>query len=328
MRVLIIRFSSMGDIILTSPVIRSFARQLGAEIDVLTKPAFAPLYQHNPYVRKCFVHRSGFLQTGALRKQQYDLVADLHNNLRSRIYTWMLMRPVKRFHKANLAKWMAVRTKNLNNLPDGHLVHRYFDSLASEGIHYDQQGLDFFFPPDFDGASAAPVMTRMDKQPYLVLALGGTYYTKRIPAETAASIVKHMQHPVVLVGGDDCLEVAGALEKQYPDQIVNTTGKFNIFETAWMVNGASAVISGDSVVMHMAAALKKPLLTLWGNTVPQFGMYPLYPEGMDINLNFEVQNLPCRPCSKLGKSYCPAKHFKCMLQQDGGRIALNAEQFI
>jgi ADP-heptose:LPS heptosyltransferase len=68
--------------------------------------------------------------------------------------------------------------------------------------------------------------------------------------------------------------------------------------------------------MHIAAALRKPIVSIWGNTIPEFGMYPYFPMNSARSVISEVKDLHCRPCSKLGFKKCPKQHFKCMMLQD------------
>lgn len=317
----------MGDIVLTSPVIRSITNQLNAVIHVLTKPAFADFYSQHPNVVKVYEHHVQGGIIDALRKEKYDLVIDLHNNLRSRFYTLRLGKPVRRFFKANLQKWLTVQLHNSKYLPESHLVHRYFYSLQKDGLKYDNLGLDFYFQKDFTGGKGADIITQLSNGGFVLLALGGTYATKRIPYELAKALIHKTSYRFVLVGGSDCAEIANTLTNDFPDQVTDTTAQLNIFESAWLAKHAGIVISGDSVMMHITAALKKPLIAIWGNTIPEFGMYPLYPSDMDICYNFEVPKLSCRPCSKLGKDKCPKGHFNCMMHQDVNAIIPAIDRF-
>ena len=92
-------------------------------------------------------------------------------------------------------------------------------------------------------------------------------------------------------------------------------------QSAYMLDKSAMVISNDTGLMHIAAALKKPIVSIWGSTTPQMGMTPYYGKEIMPQLYSEVNNLSCRPCSKLGKDACPKKHFKCMIYQDLDKIA-------
>ena len=92
-------------------------------------------------------------------------------------------------------------------------------------------------------------------------------------------------------------------------------------ESAALIKLSSKVITHDTGLMHIAAAFKKEIVSVWGNTVPEFGMYPYYGDFSIWNQKFEILGLPCRPCTKIGYEKCPRGHFKCMLQQDDEKIA-------
>ena len=304
-KVLVIRFSSIGDIVLTSPVVRWLKVQTGAEIHFLTKSSFVNLVAYSPYIDRVFTSDAPDIGD-ILKKEHYDLIVDLHKSRASALISFRL--GVKRitFDKLNIQKWIYVNLK-WNVLPDKHLVDRYLASLEHLGIKDDGMGLDFFFEPDI--ASSMPDLPSS----YHVLVLGAAHATKRIPDTLANRIIAHNQLPVVLIGGKDVTAQAAILE-QIPN-VINLVGMLSIHASAKVIQDSNHVYTGDTGMMHIAAALKKNTTVFWGNTSPKFGMYPYY--GFESGNNFvnkEVE-LSCRPCSKLGHNSCPKKHFKCMLDQ-------------
>ena len=138
-------------------------------------------------------------------------------------------------------------------------------------------------------------------------------------------ICQKINHPIVLLGGNQEIQKAEAIETiikatEGIKNIVNLVGKCSLLESAAIVKHAKVVLTGDTGLMHIAAAFHKPIISIWGNTVPEFGMYPYYPQGMDLNKTIEVKNLPCRPCSKIGYNDCPKGHFKCIEQLEVAEI--------
>ena len=129
---------------------------------------------------------------------------------------------------------------------------------------------------------------------------------------------KQLDHPIILLGGKEDRENASEIASVDPVKIYNACGKFSINESADLVKKSKLVISNDTGLMHIAAAYKRPVISLWGNTVPSFGMYPYYGENFLSGQNkqsydiFQVNKLRCRPCSKIGYDKCPRGHFKCM----------------
>ena len=309
-KVLIIRFSSMGDIVLTTPVIRCVKNQLNAEVHVLTKPEYTSLLNQNPYIDKIRILQPTLSQTVLdVRREKYDLIIDLHNNMRSRIISAISRSRIIRYDKLNLLKWLMVRFK-INRLPAGkHLIDRYFEALKPVGIVDDGMGLDFFIGPE-DAETAHQLISNLR---YQVLILGATYYTKRIPANKCEEIISSSPLTTILLGGKDVQETAKTLSERFPQAVLNYCGQLNVGASAAVIRHAVKVYSGDTGMMHIAAALQKELIVLWGSTIPEFGMFPYYGHHNEPkNINVEVKGLSCRPCSKLGFNTCPKKHFKCM----------------
>ncbi|MGB4959509.1 MAG: glycosyltransferase family 9 protein [Saprospiraceae bacterium] len=309
-KILVIRFSSIGDIVLTTPVIRCLKQQLNAEIHYLVKPGFASVIHENPNIDKIHLLKESVSETiTILQSESFDLVIDLQKNLRSIRITSGLDCKVIRFDKLNIKKWMAVNLK-VNQLPQGkHIVDRYFKALDELGIKDDGEGLDYYIMPE-DEYDAQGLINGMK---YQVLVLGATYFTKRIPKEKCIDIIVSSEHHTILLGGKDVSELAHELAIIFPEKVINYCGKIGLGVSAGIIKHAQRVVTGDTGLMHIAAAFHKEITVLWGNTIPEFGMYPHYGhKNPDRHIDLQVQNLPCRPCSKLGYDHCPKGHFKCM----------------
>lgn len=324
MKILVLRFSSIGDIVLTSPVLRCLRQQLGAEVHFLTKRAFAPVVQPNLHVSRVFLFEKEPSEVmPALRAECYDWVIDLHHNLRSLRVKLALARPSRAFDKLNWEKWLLVNI-GLDRLPDVHIVQRYMAAVAHLGVKYDGQGLDYFIPPDQE-VKPADLDPRLSERAYVAFVLGATHATKRLPLGKMVDICARIRRPVVLLGGKAEITTAQALlEKLAAAQtsnLVNACGRLSLHQSASLVHQSAVVLTHDTGLMHIAAALRKPIVSVWGNTVPKFGMYPLYPDGMDLNTSLEISGLRCRPCSKIGYDRCPKGHFRCMMDVDVERVA-------
>lgn len=310
-KILVIRFSSIGDIVLTTPVLRCLKQQLKAEIHFLTKPSFAGVIATNPNIDRVFLLKDSINETIAeLRNENYDLIVDLHKNLRSYRISWSLMKKTIRYDKLNIAKWLYVKFK-WNRLPKNlHLVDRYFQSLAKIGVKDDGLGLDYFIN-EADSEQSNQLTLDLN---YQVLVLGATYYTKRIPKVKCIEIISLYPKTTVLVGGKDVTELASALKELFPDKVIDHCGKVNLGTSAGIIRNSVRVVTGDTGMMHIAAALQKRICVIWGSTTPLFGMYPFYGKNNeDKHTDYEVKDLYCRPCSKLGFNECPEKHFRCMM---------------
>lgn len=319
LKLLIIRFSSIGDIVLTSPVVRCLGEQLkDVEIHYLTKKKYAYLVQHNPHISKVFSFENSLTEViPELKSEKYDHIIDLHNNMRSHRIIWALSRPAHSFNKLNIEKWLMVRFK-INRLPEVHIVDRYLETVAHLGIKNDGKGLELFIPQkdEVKIKHEYPLLANG----FIGFAIGGNHNTKILPADMVASVVNKLKLPVVLLGGKEDYERGNMIAGLTDEKAINLCGKYSLMGSASIVKQADAVISNDTGLMHIAAAFNKPLVSIWGNTIPEFGMYP-YLSADASSLIAEVNNLKCRPCSKLGYKECPLKHFNCMRMQDTRSIA-------
>lgn len=314
-KILLIRFSSIGDIVLVSPVIRALKTQTGCQLHVLTKQAYVGLYRENPYVD--VVHGfSGSLREviPALREENFDFVVDLHKNLRSFRIKQALKKPWAAFPKLNFEKWLLVNFK-VNRLPKQHIVDRYFEAVAPLGVKPDGKGLDYFIAEnDFVHLADFPPLK---ENGYVGFVIGGQHATKIFPVEKAAAVIDRLPWPVVLLGGSDDRMAGDKIKELCSKQdVLNACGKLRVGQSASLVRQAGLIITNDTGLMHMAAAFNKPIISIWGNTVPEFGMIPYEPENPERVVLAQVEGLKCRPCSKIGYSKCPKGHFKCMLGQD------------
>jgi heptosyltransferase-2 len=320
MKFLVIRFSSIGDIVLTTPVVRCLKQQVpNAEVHFLTKGSFATIVANNPYVDKVYVLEDDFsAMISKLRAEQYDEVIDLHRNLRTARVKFALGRPAHSFPKLNIEKWLMVKLK-INRLPDVHIVERYLGTVKHLGVKNDGRGLDYFIPAEDEvDLSSIPV------REYTGLVIGAAHATKRLPLHKLTELVKKIKGDIVLLGGKEDAEAGEKIRSADPGRIFNACGRYNLNQSASLVRQAKSIISHDTGLMHIAAAFNKPIVSVWGNTIPGFGMYP-YTGHREFSLMAEVQGLKCRPCSKIGYDKCPLGHFKCMEEQDLDIIASAAD---
>lgn len=308
-RILVIRFSSIGDIVLTSPVLRALKKQTGAYIHFLTKESFAGILYPNPHVDKVITIKSRISEVAfQLKKENYDFIVDLHHNLRSMQVKRLLRKDSASFPKLNIEKWLLVNA-GIDRMPGGiHIVDRYFETVKKLGVINDGEGLDYFIPEkDEVQRSSLPDTHRRG---YIAFTGGAKFGTKQLPPEKIVQIIGQVSLPVILLGGPDDTELGEFVSARCGDKVYNACGKYNLNQSASLIRQSEAVISHDTGLMHIAAAFRKKIYSVWGNTVPAFGMYPYQPgEGSKM---IQVENLSCRPCSKIGYAKCPQGHFHCM----------------
>ena len=310
---LIIRFSSIGDIVLTTPVVRCLRNQYPeAEIHFLTKQAFRGIVASNPYINKVHTLGDSFeLMLHELKTEEYDCIIDLHHNLRTlRIKRFLKGVRSFSFNKLNVEKYIYTNLK-INLLPENHIVDRNLEAIASLGVVNDGKGLDYFIPEeDRISKNDIPVSHQFG---YIAVVIGAALATKKMPLHKLKELCTAIQYPIILLGGKEDAVDGAAIAAVDDIKIYNACGKFNLNESADIVRSAKLVITHDTGLMHIAAALQKPIISVWGNTVPAFGMYPYYGKLSAQHYDVvEIKQLWCRPCSKIGYDKCPRGHFKCM----------------
>lgn len=315
-KILVVRFSSIGDVVLTASVVRCLKEQLpSSEIHFLTKSSFRSIVEHNPNIDKVITIDSSIKEvTSELKEEKYDHIVDLHNNLRTRSLAFRLRKPTTRFPKLNLEKWKLVKFKK-NSMPDIHVVDRYFEAVKSLGVKSDGKKGDFLIPSsnevDIEGKF------NLQSREYYALVIGAKFKTKQLPEEKLLELISKIQLPIILIGGPDDRELGNRLvELSSKENIVNTCGDFSILGSASILKQSRVVITNDTGMMHIAGCFDVPIVSIWGNTVPELGMYPYRPNNEASFSIHEVKGLNCRPCSKIGFESCPKGHFDCMMKQD------------
>lgn len=326
MKVLVLRFSSIGDIVLTTPVVRCLKLQKNAEVHFCSKKGFKAILSENPNIDKVHLLDEDFKSLiNKLKAEKFDYIIDLHNNLRTRRIKMALGAKAYTFDKLNFQKFLLTNFK-INKMPNVHIVERYMKTVEKLGVTNDDEGLDYFIPHKDE--VEIDWLPESHRRNFIAFAIGGQHATKRLPLEKLIEVCEKINRPIVLLGGKEDEETGNKivdffdvgddpntkLENDLITQfnkkaiIYNGCGKFNLNQSASIVNQSAGVFTHDTGVMHIASALKKEIFSIWGNTVPEFGMYP-YQTKFTI---FENKNLSCRPCSKIGYDECPKGHFKCM----------------
>jgi len=313
-KILILRFSSIGDIVLTTPVVRAVKQQVpNAEVHYCTKPGFRILLENNPYIDK--IHSLDGSLGELIRKlkaEKFDFVIDLHHNLRTQVIKLRLGVPSGSFDKLNFQKWLLVNLK-INKMPEMHIVDRYLAAATKLGIKNDGFGLDYFIS-DKDKVDFSDFPLEF-KNEYVAFAIGAQHATKKLPVSKIIELCRKVNRPIMLLGGKEDAVVGEEVMDAFKSEtkaIVNNCGKYNLNGSAYLVQQSVLVITHDTGLMHIAAAFGKEVYSVWGNTVPEFGMYPYKTTSHII----EVKNLNCRPCSKIGFEKCPKGHFNCMNEQN------------
>ncbi len=322
------RFSSIGDIVLASPLIRAVRKAAGknARVDFVVKKEFAELVSSNHHlsITHEFDSASGFfgLQKLAseLRNEQYDLVIDIHDSVRTKLLRSVIgAKKVVVIDKRKFARWQLINLhRNIYN--DAlSVAERYIETVKQFGIENDNKGLEIFIPDsiqfDVNGKIAKLRLNKFEK--VIGICPGAKHSTKRWQkekfAEAAIRAAKEMNAKILLFGGasekEDCEFVRNKVNDAVSEiSATSFAEEFSLLESAQALEYCDVVITNDSALMHLAAAKQKKIVAIFGSTVKEFGFFPYGTESIVIENN----NLRCRPCTHIGKSSCPQGHFKCM----------------
>jgi lipopolysaccharide heptosyltransferase II len=317
-KILILRLSSIGDILLSSPFIRQTRKTFpGANISFIVKKEFADLIRYNPHINTIyeFDSSSNYENLKKLNRQiktdKYDLIFDLHNNLRTRqILSGLNASSIHRISKSKIKRAMLVYFKLNLYKRTKPIAERYLDVGKSSGISDDGLGLELFW----DGATDKKIneLNRSEKlaDKYLCLAPGAAHFSKMWPLDYSIklteSIIEKTDYTIVILGGPAEKSMLNCFPQN--ERIINFTGTLKLLESAALLAQSKGIITNDTGLMHMASAVNVPILALFGSTVKELGFFP-YRSKSSILENNKVW---CRPCSHIGRSHCPLDHFKCM----------------
>jgi len=317
-KILILRLSSIGDILLSTPFIRQTRRAFpGAHISFIVKKEFADLIRYNPHIDKIheFDSSSNFKNLHKLntrvKKENFDFVFDLHNNLRTR----QILRSIKKIslHKINKSKikraiLVYFKINLYKNIKP--VAERYLDVGGKSGITDDGLGLELFWNSQIAERADEILLSKKINKKFICIAPAAAHFTKMWPLDYSIklteSILEKTDYNVVVLGGPAEKSMLNCFPQQ--ERVINLTGDLTLLESAAVLARSAGLVSNDSGLMHMASAVNVPIVALFGSTVKELGFFPYRSQSTVIENN----SLWCRPCSHFGRSNCPLGHFKCM----------------
>lgn len=307
LKILVIRLSSMGDIVYTTPIVRCLKLQLpGSEIHFLTKPAFKYIYDNNPYLDRLHLLKPKLSDTVQdIKFENFDYIIDLHNNLRTTLIKWQISVKSSTYKKQSLKKWLSLKFKKLL-FPPTHLVDRYLETVAFLGVKNDHLPINYYLHQEYHLNKLLPGTYQRG---FVAFIIGATHFTKRMPNEKVISICNQIKQPIVLLGGKDVQANGDIIAAASPHHIYNACGGISLDESVFIVSQAEKIIGFDTGLTHIAEAFNKPIVSIWGSTIPELlGVQPYeVSDALVVGID-----LYCRPCSKFGLEKCPEGHFRCM----------------
>lgn len=307
-KILVLQLESIGDVVLTTPVVRCLKQQIPeAVVHFCTKRAYQPIIETNPYIAHTYyLDKSVYGLIRQLKAEQFDYVIDLQNTFITGLIKAALRSRSYSVEKQTLRQWLYVRWK-INALPEQHIVDRYLATVQPLGVENDGRGLDYFIP--YKDEVEIEWLPDTHQHDFVAYAIGGQSLTRRLPVLRMIELCLKINYPIVLLGdkadrnvGDEIVQAIGER------QIYNACGHYNLNQSASLLQRARVVFSHDTGLMHIAAAFRKKVYSIWGSTTPQFGFYPY----KTPHVRLETTGLGCRPCSAIHSGKCPMKHFKCM----------------
>lgn len=318
-KILIIRLSSLGDILLTTPVIRAINKEYpNSQIDFVVKKQYSSSLRYNPHISTLYIYEKEKAKSikDQIRKVKYDFVIDLQNNLRSCALTFGLGTEVKRFKKPTFKKLLLVWTK-INLLKKIEAIPIRYAKITA--LQLDDKGLDLFIPENINSKLAAG-------KKYIGICPGAKHFTKRWPEEYFVELgnkISNQNYTIVIFGGKDDRELCEAISSKIKNSI-NLCNNDDLLQTAIDMKQCQHIICNDSGLMHTATAVGTPITAIFGSTVREFGFIP-YLSGNSI---LENNSLSCRPCSHIGRSSCPQTHFKCMKEIKPNTVFDHVKSFL
>ena len=256
-KILILRFSSIGELVLTSPVVRCLKQQVpGAVVHFCTKQAYQPIIENNPHIDRCYVADTNLYNLiRRLRAERYDYVVDLQSDFMTGLIKTMLGTRTYSLHQPLLHTWLAMQW-DVHMTPPQHIVDRYVDVVKPLSVENDEAGLDYFIP--YKDRIEADWLPDTHQRDYVAFAIGGRHMTKRLPVARMIELCRKINYPVVLLGDSDDYAAGEAVVAELGDQLIyNACGLFNLNQSASLLQRARVVFSHDTGLMHIAAALKK-----------------------------------------------------------------------
>lgn len=315
--ILVIQTAFIGDAILTLPLIQELSSKYNNKIDVVCTPVSKEIFSSSPFVGECFVldkkgaHKS-LLATikfaKALRKKKYHHIYSPHRSFRSSVIVFLLRK--ENSTGFDNSSFRFVYNNKIKYEKDYHEVYRNL-SLLGDYDNGKWKILPLVNVTDKEKAEVRQFLKNTDVNKLKVTIAPGTVWeTKRYPEKYYVEIIKFLldnNYEVILIGGKNDVELCKSIEMQFNGKIFNSTGKFSVPQTIYLLKNSKLLISNDSAPTHMAMAADIPTLTIFCSTVPQFGFIPYNNKSSFVSYD----NLECKPCGIHGQKKCPLKTFEC-----------------
>ncbi len=309
-KILIIRLSSLGDIVLTQPVVQAVRKEFPkAQIHYLTKRVFSPIVEMFGCVDKIHYWEEKKALLTNLRKLKFDLAIDLQSKLNTFIIkNFINAKQTSTYNKEHLLRRQIVKKKTKRTISS--TVDLYFTALQKIGINSEVSNPKLI---PINNTMMPKAFTTNENTKYIGLFPGALHETKQYPinqlAELIDSVPPEWNCQFLIFGSKAENDLADELKILTETEVINICGELDLQQLVTAIDKMDVVITNDSGPMHIAAALEKPQIAIFGATHPKLGFAP-----MNENTIILSADLQCQPCSLHGSKACPLDHFNCMKQ--------------
>jgi heptosyltransferase-2 len=315
-QILLVRFSSIGDLLLTTPLIRALrTRHPTARISMVVREDMAETVRHNPRLTELITWRRGTPLTelaSTLRKVSWTHRLDLHGSLRSMALRQLVGGHWTGYSKHRVRRAMLIRSGGKHGGMLGPIAERYFAAAADLDVAPDGGPAEFFVTAEAQREAEAFLAEHRlgEARTLIALAPGAAHFTKRWPAEHWAALARRLRATcdLVVLGGPGDRDTASMIAEAGGTAAANAAGRFSLSGTAALLKRARAMVGGDTGVTHLATAVGTPVVALYGPGVEAFGFFPYNARATVLE-----RDLPCRPCSPHGGPACPLQHHRCLV---------------
>lgn len=327
--ILIVRFSSIGDIILTTPLVRAIRkRHPTARITYVVREDFADLVRHNPRIERVITwkHRSSLRPLAReLASEAWTHRLDLQGSTRSARLRRLVGGEWSGYPKHRVRRTMLILSRRRLGGDLGPVVERYAQAAASLDVTLDDQPAEVYTSVEAERRAAEFAERHGLGRTRRLLALvpGAAHFTKRWPPEYWGALVDRLApgNDLVILGGKAEAELGSALAERGGPGVASAAGVTSLLETAALLRRSAAVAAGDTGVMHLATAVGTPVIAMYGPGVPEFGFYPWRAKARVLEVD-----IGCRPCSAHGSSRCPRGHHRCLRDISPDEVAAALER--
>lgn len=315
-RILIIQTASIGDVILTTPVLEYLHEKWpGAAIDMMVKRGCESLFAGHPFLDTLYLwnkqqrkYRNLFHLLKKIRAKKYDMVVNVQRFAATGFVTAFSGAPVRiGFNKNPFSFLFTKKVKHHIEKKAGglHEVQRNLNLVS------DEQNVEAKPPRLYPAQTDFARMSQFKTKPYICIAPASLWFTKQFPAEMWVEFLKAVDPEIyvyLLGAANDHSVCEGIINESGHGNCFNFSGKLSLLESAALMRDAVMNFVNDSSPMHLASAMNAKITAIYCSTIPEFGFGPLSNDAIVVQVE---EKLACRPCGLHGLKACPEKHFKC-----------------